>query len=271
MKISKFLLPILSLSTVAFFAGCASTGYSKFYNENTPVMSKLATNKEWFVELADGEEPKIISTDDLAKDIKSMVSKRYIQIGSSNFNGKLEGVEAVQNQAKKVRAVAAIYTSKYTDTQTNSGTLLLPQTNYYSGNVNAYNGYNSGYATYNGTSTSTMAVPYSNTQRRFDQTAVFFIKYIQPMKIGMFALEIPREKRIEIGRNGMLVDLIYEDTPAYKSNLIVGDIIVEVDGKQVEDKKSFDEFIKDVDVSKGFCDFKVLRNGVEQIVRIKFS
>ena len=69
--------------------------------------------------------------------------------------------------------ILALYGYKYTNTQTNSGALVLPKTNYHSGTVYGSSG---GYASYSGTSTGTTIVPYSNTQRRYDQQAMFFIK-----------------------------------------------------------------------------------------------
>ncbi|MDD2265773.1 PDZ domain-containing protein [Sulfuricurvum sp.] len=270
MKISKFLIQVFSLSAFIIFTGCVASPYSKFYQENHPVTQQFSNPNNGFIFLAEGEEPNMIASTDITKDIKTMARKRFYPIGSSEFNGEMGSIEAIKDQAKKVKAVAVLYTSKYTNTQTNSGTLLLPQTNYYSGNVNAYNGYGSSYATYNGSSTTTMAVPYSNTQRRYDQSAIFYIKDSKPLKFGFKAIDIQRDKRIEIGRDGLEVTIIFDNTPAYKSNLLEGDIIVEIDGKQVENETKFQNTLKSYDTSKGYCDFKVLRNGVEQNIRVKF-
>lgn len=258
-------IPILIISSMIFlFSGCAST-YAKFYTEYDYTPSLRDGNGTNVIWLADGETPQVFTTDNLERDVPSMVSKRYIPIGQSSFNGDLEDKNSVINHAKNIKATAALYTWKYIDTQTNSGTLVLPTTNYFSGTVTG----NGGFASFNGSTTGTTATPYSFTQRRYDQTAVFFIKDLSKKKFGVIPRNIARDLQILIGHTGVIIDNIFEDTPAYKSTLLIGDIVIEVDNQKVDSVESFLKILEDKDVAAGYSDWKIYRNKKEEVIRIK--
>ncbi|RBQ31799.1 hypothetical protein CRU92_06200 [Arcobacter sp. FW59] len=260
----NFFLVIISF---IFFTGCASNGYKEFYTpfDNEKELLALKNNPNYSF-LKKDEEPKLIYSKNLEKDIKDLERKHFYQIGYSSFNGGLEDIENLKSQAKKIGALIALYTSKFTNTQTNSGTLVLPQTNYYSGSVYS----NNGIANFNGTNTSSTFVPFSNTQRRYDQEAIFFIKSNEKQKFGLSFINISREEQIKIGKNGVIVDIIYEDTPVYYSQLLEGDIITQIDNIDIKNAKQVDDILADYDTSKGICTFTIIRNNEIKEIEIRF-
>ena len=258
---------ILSL----MFTGCATSGHTKFYQEYPQTQNMLQNDQDRLVFLKDKEEPQVFTTDNMKRDVKKLMAKKYVLIGASSFNGELEDKDDVISQAKRLGAVAVLYSWKYVNTQTNSGVITMPQTNYFSGTVNSYGSGGTGTSTFNGSSTGMVSTPYSITQRRYDQESAYFIKDSRKDKFGIATLELTRDERINIGRYGILIDNIMEDSPTYNSNLLIGDVIIEIDGQSLQNFQQFDKLLKDIDVTKGYCDWKVIRNGQEQIVRIKFS
>ncbi|MFZ2890647.1 PDZ domain-containing protein, partial [Sulfuricurvum sp.] len=225
---------------------------------------------ESLVFLADGQEPQIFTTDNMERDIKKMISKHYVPIGTSSFNGELEDKDSVISQAKQLKAVAALYSWKYINTQTNTGVLTLPQTNYFSGTVNTFGSGANAFSTFNGSTTGMVSTPYSITQRRYDQGAVFFLKSTKRMKFGFIYDELSREQKIEVGQFGVVINNIYEDSAVHKSDVLIGDILFEVNGIKLQDRQHLDKILKEFDTSKGICHWKVLRNGQEKLIQIRF-
>lgn len=266
---SKFILFSASTISTFFLTGCTS-GYTKFYQPFPYTQNLLENQRDGIVFLADGQEPQIFTTDDIKRDVKKMISKYYIPIGASSFNGQLEDKDSVISQAKNLKAVAVLYSWRYTNTQTNSGVLTLPQTNYFSGTVNTYGSNGNAFSTFNGSTNGMVSTPYSITQRRFDQEAVYFLKDTKKGKFGILPVELSREQKVQIGRFGVLVDNIFEDSPVYKSNVLIGDIVIEVEGIAFQDLDHFYKLLKEFDTSKGVCHWKILRNGEEKSIEIKF-
>ncbi len=161
---------LLIIAVVFLLTACAS-GYQQFYKQY--VDPKNLADVEL---LQPGEESKVYGTSNFDKDIKTLRSKMYIPIGYSSFNGKYEDESKVKAQAKRVGATVVLVNSQYTNTQTTTPPLFIPNssTTYSFGSV-----YGGGiYGGYSGTSTTygSTVVPITTQQRRYDQTAVFFVK-----------------------------------------------------------------------------------------------
>ncbi len=249
MKLHKsILIGTLSIILSITFTGCATSGYKSFYKPySTNEQLKQAMLNPDYKFLEKGEEPQVYSTKNFDTDSKKLRRKGYIPIGYSSFNGAYEDTSNAIAQAKRLGAVLVLINSQYTNTETRTSTLLLPdnKTTYSSGNVNSYATYNSNYGysgygdantNYSGTSTTygTKAVPYTTNTRRYDQSAMFFIKNTKKLKFGVAYNNISREQRIEFGSNGVVVDLIYENTPVYNSDILEGDIIIKMNGSSIE-------------------------------------
>lgn len=273
----KFLVLIL---VFVFLAGCAASGYQQFYNPY--VDAKTLPDIEL---LKENQKPQVFGTDNFDRDIQILRSKNYIVLGYSSFNGGYEDTDNAVAQAKRIGATIIIVSSQYTNTQTTTSTLFLPdnKTTYNSGTAHSNTSYNStgGYigssntnTTYNGTSTtySTKAVPVTTSQNRYDQTAVYFVKSTHKYKFGLHYNDLTPEQRTHLERNtGVFINLVIEDAPAFYANVLVGDILIAVDGQSVKNTQHATELLTKVANSeKTSSKLTVIRNGLEKIIKVQF-
>jgi len=252
----------LALSLTA----CAS-GYQQFYKPY--VEPKTLTDVQL---LNPGETPRVFGTSDFKKDIKILRSKMYISIGHSSFNGKYEDESNVKAQAERLGATIVLVNSKYTNTQTTTSPLFIPNssTTHQSGTV--YGGGISG--GYSGTSTTygTTVVPITTHQSRYDQTAVFFVKSTKKPKIGVFVKNLNDEQRRELERNtGALIEIVVEGSPAFYSNVLPDDILIKVNGKDVRDARHALDLMRGVGDNDEKATFTVIRNGKEKEINIELK
>lgn len=287
MKLNKSIL-IGSISVIIsiILTGCATSGYKTFYKQygTNEQLQQIKLNSNYKF-LEKGEEPQVYSTNNFDVDSKKLRAKGYISIGASSFNGAYEDTQSAINQAKRIGATLVLIKSSYTNTETRTSTLLLPdnKTTYSSGrsNTNAtynsnngYSGYGNANTNYYGNSTTygTKAVPYTINTRRYDQSAMYFIKNTKPPKFGTLnSTEISREERIKIGYSGIKINLIQENTPVYNSNILIGDILIKLDGVSVKNYKHFTELLDNFDISIGHSIWTVIRNGSQKNIRINFE
>jgi len=234
--------------------------------------------------IQEGQEPQVYGTDNFERDIRALRAKKYVALGYSSFNGDYEDIKNAQAQAKRVGATIVLVNSKYTNTQTTTSTLFLPdnKTTYHSGSTNAYSTYNNNYGgygnvntntTYSGISTTygTKAVPITSHQRRFDQTAVYMIKINQKMRIGAYLQDLTPEMRSQHERNtGAFVDIVFEDSAAFYSNILPGDVVISIDGDLVKNTKHAQELMAKVPSTATSSKLEIIRKGQKKIVEIKF-
>lgn len=245
-------------------AGCATNGYQKFYHSyNNPASLKDVQL------LQKDQEPTIYSSRNLNRDIKILVSKGYLPIGESSFNGALEGKGKLEVQARKVGAVTVLVKWRYTNTQTNIVPLFLPNnsTTYNSGLIYGYGGS----ASYSGSSTTygTKVVPLKSQQRRYDQTAVYFVKLTKKFKYGIYLANLTPEIRASIQRNtGAIINTVMENSPAFMANLLTGDILIRVDGQKVINAQQAGELLKDSDPPNGESKLTILRRGEKKVITV---
>lgn len=258
---------VLFVSLVAFvMAGCAS-GYQTFYKPY--VDARTLGNVEL---LEPGEEPKVYGTKNFDRDIKILKSKMYRPIGDSSFNGEYEDVSNVKAQAKRIGATLVLVNSEYTNTQTTTTHLFVPNpsTTYHSGSVYG----SGGYGGYSGTSTTygSTAVPITTHQRRYDQTAVFFVKSTEKLRFGIFLNNISNEQRIALERNtGAIIDVVVEESPAFYSNVLPGDILIKVNDSDVRNRDHAMDLLDKVSLSANSALFTIIRKGTERAITIKLD
>ena len=205
------------LITALILSGCATSGYQQFYNES--VDTTTLPNP---ILLKDGEDPEILGSNDLERDIQTLRAKRYAVIGSSSFNGSFEKENNVAEQARRVGATLVLIQSEYTNTQTTTSTLYMPSTNtaYTTGKATSSTNLNTNTGIYGTANTNTnynqtttfqgsKAIPITRHQRRFDQTAVYLVKIDPKVRLGVFFLDLPSELRNSLERNtGAYIDLV---------------------------------------------------------------
>jgi serine protease Do len=258
--------PIIALILMLFASGCAQSGYMKFY---TPHLDPSA--KDDVAMLGDGELPVAHFVDDLVTATNTWRTKGYVVLGYSSFNGPQESQHHVISQAKRVGATLVLYTSRYTDTESSTSALILPttQTTYHSGSMFTSSGSN---AFYSGTSTSqsTTVVPYTITQRRHGQAAVYLVKYTGPMRFGISLVDLTPAQRSQLGRNtGAVVDVVVDGTPAFIANVVAEDVLIAVDGQLVTSAEQGLNLLRSVgEVER--CSLTILRGNTERQISVKF-
>jgi hypothetical protein len=244
--------------------GCATNGYHKFYRPD----ANVSTSDDIEL-LADNAEPEIVQVP--AREVKqtalSLVSKGYMRIGHSSFNGVMQNLDDAKTQAKRLRALLVLVWSDYTATQTSTTPLYMPTTSttYGSGTVTAgstFGTYSESSTTYGGT-----YVPVTRQYRLYDQGAMYFVKDTRKPRFGLGLINIPSETRKELGRNtGALVTVVFERTPAFYADIMVGDVVLAVGSKDVRDAEETLATMKATPLDAKVLKLKVLRTGVEREV-----
>ena len=117
-----------------------------------------------------------------------------------------------------------------------------------SGMVNSYG--SAGYATgtYDSTSTvavpggySTYAIPYSVTRNNYF-ASYWAARSPDRMRLGVNPVPLPDEIRQRLQRNtGVFVPIVIRGTPAFRANVLEGDVIVKINGIDVIDPKGFSD------------------------------
>jgi serine protease Do len=257
--------------------GCQN-GFSSFYHpyfDPKSIPQAFAADVKY---LEPGETPQIFSTNDMSRDVKIARSKYWLPIGYSSFNGAMGTQAQLLKQAETLGAPMVLVTSQFTGNRTVTTPLFLPnnQTTYYNGTTNGQiNGYNANYnSNTTGTATTygTTVVPITSVQARYDQTAVYFARYVKKLKFGLSFVPLTPELRQKYERNtGALVDIVFENSPAFTANILPGDIVTEIDGKAVENNLQAMALMSDTQPINGLSTIKILRNGSEKTINVQLE
>ena len=248
-----------------FLLASCTTNFKKFYK---PIVdAKSLSNVQLLVKM---ETPIILYSKNIDLDVNITLSKNYILIGSSNFIGELESERSLISQARAVNAGFVIVYSEFLNSITTTESLLLPnsQTSYSNGTV--YGSY--GHVNYSESTTSnnTMVVPYTSTQHQYLQKAFFFVKNKTKQRVGVNVVDLSSELRTKLERNtGVLVDVVYEESPAFIANILVSDVIIEVNGINIINSKQASDLLQQL--PQGKLVLKIIRNGIKKSIVIEIG
>ena len=187
-------------------------------------------------------KPTIIFSNSPNEDLLKYYRKGFIKIGFSNFNGNSNNsISDIESFAKKLGAEIVLWNYKYTHTISGS----YPITNYSS---NPYQ-------------TSTTHIPYSVA--KYDYNAIFLAKSNIENKFGAHFIDLDREQKIRLKIScGAIIKFIFENSLAFNSKLLEGDIITHIQNHKIEDVNDLDNFInKKLDYSKTI-EVLYLRDGI---------
>jgi len=214
--------------------GCAQNPYKQFYKEIN-VSSKTVTPPD---------KPKIITSYNINDDAQKYMSKYYIVKGFSAFNGKQYNDSQLIQQATDVGASIVLKANQYTNTE--SSTHLL------------YAGEEGGYFTF------------PKHVRRYDQVTVFLAEnVIKTFLYGITPKTMNSASKKMAGRNtGASVFIVYDKSPAFYANVLVGDVIIEVDGNPINEISDLSEPLSKKNSLKGYSDWKIIREGKEKSILI---
>ena len=185
-----------------------------------------------------------------SKAIYEAYAKRgYIVVGTSMFNsGSNESERGAVDQGKAVGAdLVLIFYPKYTGSVTSSVPLTTPttSTSYSSGSATVY-GYGGPVTAYGNSTTttygsSTTYVPV--TVNRSDYGAVYFVK--MRTTLGAHFRDLNDSERQELQSNrGAVITIVIDDSPAFYSDILAGDVVLSIDGSPVVNTASILELLR---------------------------
>ena len=226
----------LAVVATGHLTACVS-GYKQFYSPNTSVSPERIASLR--VAPPTGRPIVERSRPDSPDRILDAYAKRgYYMIGNSMFNaGRPESDDSAVQQAISVGAdLVLILNPTYTGSVTSSIPVSTPTSTTAYTNVSGTAFGSGGPVSIQGTATTTTYgtqttyVPY--TIHRSDYGAVFFIK--QKFSLGAFFRDLSDDERQRMQSNrGAVIRLIADDTPAFAADLLIGDVVVEIDGAPV--------------------------------------
>ncbi len=274
---------LLMLFGLVVLTGCQnvfSTFYRPYFNPQSPPPI-MAGELQYMQYLGPNDTPQVYVSSDMPRDVKIARSKHWTPIGQSSFNGPIGSQAELLRQAKTVGATMVLVTSRFTENRTITTPLFIPnnQTTLYSGTTNGqiYGNYGNS-ATYNSETTGsattygTTVVPITTVQSRFDQSAVYFVRNTRKLKFGIGIVNLTPELRSKYERNtGALVDIVFEDSPAFNANVLPGDVLIEIDGTPALNMKQSLELIANTHPVNGISTIKVLRNGIEKTINLQLE
>lgn len=205
-------------------------------------------------------------------------------IGESAFEGGVRVTEAqIAEHGKAVGADIVLYSSSYQgSTQTsvpfvqyNPGTT---STTYSSGAVNANvrstAGTAYGTASYSGYSTTSTSGTYSTsvvpiTMHRYAHGATFWRK-LKPPIFGVHPDSLPDDLRQKLQRNtGALVKIVRDDSPAFRANVLAGDVITAIEDVEITSPKQLNDEV-DKNAEKEVL-VTVLRGGDVKQLKVRMN
>jgi PDZ domain len=181
-------------------------------------------------------------------DAKRLAEDGYVFIGESSFYGPANrsNQEQAVVQGRKVGAAVILFKSEYMDTR--SG--VVPYTVANPAVVSTVNTSgtvygNGGSATYSGTGTvtspggySTYAIPYSVDRNTF-YASYWAKRDPNKIRLGLYSRPLDEEQRHKLERNtGVQVTVVVTGSPAFNANVLEGDVLLKLNGRDITDMRS---------------------------------
>lgn len=226
---------------------CAKNPYSQFYQDLTGDIDITKSSKV----ILSKEEPTMTfgtGVANIEEDTRRMLEKGYLLIGYSSFNAGNVTKDQAISHAKKVHAERVVVYSEYTETQSGTMPLALPDiqnsTTSFSGNISGSGGYGSysGSATTTTYGSRTVYMPYH--VMRYDYFATYWVKS-KPASFGVHVRNLTNEQKQDIRSNkGISVIAVIQNSPAFNADILVGDIITRVGTYATDNVDSFSTAVK---------------------------
>ncbi|MCP5380860.1 MAG: PDZ domain-containing protein [Kordiimonadaceae bacterium] len=257
---------LVSLFLIMVLSACGAGSYgSSYHGYLTP---EMASN---VVMLGDEQEPNLILSNNLDRDVQSYLEHNYVVIGESAFNGLQESPQNAVKQAKEVRATHVIVSSAYTGTESRLD--YDYQDVYHTVFVNRVRTVNG--KTVNVTEAvtvrDTVSVPYLRQYDKFDQWAVYLVKSLQRHKLGILMRDLNQDDRLKYKRNtGAYIDVVLSNSPAFLADIIRGDILLAINGNKVFNSSDAVAKIRTLDVNGTKVVLSLLKEGQEKEITLEF-
>jgi membrane-associated protease RseP (regulator of RpoE activity) len=255
--------PAILAFVFAFLIASCTSGYKEFYTPLQGINSDVIAARR---ASPPPEIPKLERTTPANQDsiLAAFAKRGYVMIGSSFFNsGRQESENAAIKQAAIVKAdLVLVINPQYTGSVTTVIPLTTPTTTTSqtksTGNIYGSNGY----ATINGTSTTTTNGSQTTyvpiTQQRVDYGAIYFIKI--PFTFGLFVRNLNDSERKELQSNqGVVVLTVVDETPAFFADILPNDIILSINENLTSTEERFSSLVSNNKGKK--IEVAILRNG----------
>lgn len=262
-----------------FLTGCASNPFTQFYQSYTNQLS--VTEQQRFLPSVANPQVMNVQPQNYHGEGRRLQERYFICIGSASFRGGVPTQKQLVEQAKTVGADVVVFASQYSHTEQGVMPMLNYQpgqtyntTEYGTANASVYGsgGYASGSATYSGHSTTTTPgtfdtqyVPY---QRQVYDYGASFWRRIKPGHLGARLVPIPEGMRADLQRNtGALVEIVMFDSPAFRANILEGDIIIQMADKPIATVQDVMEMLPSYAGKK--VTFKIMRHGLAMDIEVR--
>lgn len=243
-------------------SGCATNGYSEFYSNAPGVTPELTAANRSAPPPAELQIARAASFEGL---VDAYARKGYAAIGDSSFSsGRNERDGDAIEQGKRVGAdLVVVINPAYVGSQTTTIPITTPTTttSQTSGTATAYG--TGGTATAYGNSTTTTYgsrttyVPM--TVNRYEYGALYFVK--RRYSLGANYRDLTDEERRQLQTNrGAYVISIIDDSPAYESDILPGDVIVALNGRAANGFDGLSDLVKSN--SGRTVELTIIRQGV---------
>ena len=214
-----FLLVLITI----FISSCATRTYVPDVPDN-PFKNYYEQYTVEFYPPTEEVDVQEISYDDAANIVANARTQGYEFIGESIFNGRFYGNRWAEEHARDVGAEHVRIWRKYIETETNTNY------NYYTESYNF------------------------NNVRRYDQGALYFSKYVKPLRFGVYYDLLTNEEKILNEINyGLKVAVVVNNLPFFNAGVVPGDILLEIDGRKLV---TFEDFYDEDDSTT----LRILRN-----------
>jgi membrane-associated protease RseP (regulator of RpoE activity) len=236
---------LLLVAVTLCVAGCAS-GYQKFYRPNTALSPSLIAQHRAGPPSA---QPLLDHTGLTGQALLKAYSQQgYALLGYSSFNGA--GNQSDSGALAQGKAVGAdlvvVANAAFTGTRSSVIPITTPtsSTSYSSGTATAYGAGGSVTAYGSGTTTTygsqTNYVPVSTD--RYDYVAVYFYK--SKTRFGAIVSDLSEAQRQQLQSNhGVAVLSVVNQSPAFESDVLEGDLIVAMDGQPVSGLADYQQLL----------------------------
>lgn len=225
---------ILFLLLLTLTSCTAINPYIQFYESASTIPSGY---------LSPSDNVEVIKTDKVTESYFQLLSKGYELIGTSSFNGADRSDQLAIDYAKSLGAEILLLGEAYTDSQIYS----------YSLPINAY-----------------ASIPMTNQVRRFDQYAGYFVTRVTKLKTGIYFDNLSTEEKQNYQTNtGVKILAVIDDSPAFKANIIPGDIVTKINDSALYNVESTMEIMGNLKDEDELI-FTIIRKGVTQKIKISY-
>jgi hypothetical protein len=265
---------ILLMIAVAALVGCGVTSpYVGYYEQ----ISDSSLN----MPLPDGKEPKVVEVQQtdgsLIEAQKKYLRQNYLIIGESAFVGGDVTKSGLIKQAQQIGATVVVHLRKFQKTK--SGVRRVTTYNYnppttsnhnFRGNIGGRNYTGTGSTrTKESITPNTKYVPYSEDVYAYN--AIYFRpkEKEEKSRVGILSLDLTSKERKKWETNkGIKVVLVITGSAAYKADLLEGDIVLKVDGKQIENVEQHSRVIDALSSKKIKVVYEIIRKASRKSIAL---